>query len=63
MTALGFCVVAALSSHTSGRPFTRSCRIGKSRRMKCASNGTRRHSNVRYDVGAKLQGLDAKRLR
>ena len=39
MTALGFCVVAALSSHTSGRPFTCSCRMGKSRRMNCGSNG------------------------
>ena len=29
MTACGFCVVAALSSQTSGRPWTRSCRIGK----------------------------------
>src|SRR6266853_3958924 len=39
MTALGFCVVAALSSHTSGRPFTCSCRMGKSRRMNCGLNG------------------------
>src|SRR5579862_1551479 len=31
MTEFGFCVVAALSSHTMGRPLTRSCRIGKSR--------------------------------
>ena len=29
MTACGFCVVAALSSQTSGRPWTRSRRIGK----------------------------------
>ena len=31
MTACGFCVVAALSSQTSGLPWTRSRRIGKSR--------------------------------
>ena len=37
MTARGFCVVAALSSQTSGRPCTRSARIGKSRRMACTS--------------------------
>ena len=39
MTAFGFCVVAALSSQTSGRPFTCSTRIGKSRRMALTSNG------------------------
>src|ERR1035438_901645 len=39
MTAFGFCVVAALSSHTRGRPLTCSWRIGKSRRMNCGSNG------------------------
>src|ERR1700723_2221001 len=39
MTALGFCVVAALSSQTSGRPCTRVSRIGKSRRMSLASSG------------------------
>ncbi len=33
MTACGFCVVAALSSQTSRRPWTRSSRIGKSRLM------------------------------
>ncbi len=33
MTACGFCVVAALSSQISGRPLTRSRRIGKSRRI------------------------------
>ncbi len=38
MTACGFCVVAALSSQTSGRPLTRSRRIGKSRRTASASN-------------------------
>ena len=30
MTACGFCVVAALSRYTSGLPWTRRCRIGKS---------------------------------
>ena len=39
MTAFGFCVVAALSSQISGRPCTRSSRIGKSRRMSLASSG------------------------
>ncbi len=39
MTDCGLCVVAALSNHTSGRPFTRSCRIGKSRRTAFTSNG------------------------
>jgi hypothetical protein len=38
MTACGFCVVAALSNHTSGRPLTRSRRIGKSRRTALTSN-------------------------
>ena len=33
MTARGFCVVAALSSQTSRRPWTRSSRMGKSRLM------------------------------
>ncbi len=37
MTAYGFCVVAALSSQTSSRPFTRSRRIGKSRLTACGS--------------------------
>src|SRR6267142_2972456 len=37
MTASGFWVVAALSSQTSGRPFTCSRRIGKSRLMTCGS--------------------------
>src|SRR5208282_462689 len=39
MTAFGFCVVAALSSQISGRPCTRSSRIGKSRRTRLASSG------------------------
>lgn len=39
MTDCGFCVVAALSSQTSGRPWTSSCRIGKSRRMALTSKG------------------------
>ena len=39
MTARGFCVVAALSSQTNGRPLTRSSRIGKSRRTRSTSNG------------------------
>ena len=34
MTACGFCVVAALSSQTSGRPLTRSCKD-----RKVAANG------------------------
>src|SRR6187399_2665029 len=38
MTERGFCVVAPLSSHTSGRPLTRSARIGKSRFTACGSN-------------------------
>ena len=33
MTLCGFCVVAALSSQMMGLPWTRSCKIGKSRRM------------------------------
>ncbi len=41
MTTCGFCVVAALSNHTSGRPLTRSRRIGKSRRTALTSNGGR----------------------
>src|SRR5580698_5816461 len=39
MTAFGFWVVAALSSQISGRPCTRSSRIGKSRRRSLASSG------------------------
>src|ERR1700722_3281254 len=38
MTTCGFCVVAALSSQTSGRPFTRSRKIGKSFLMVFGSN-------------------------
>ena len=37
ITACGFCVVAALSNHTSCLPLTRSDRIGKSRRTACRS--------------------------
>src|SRR5580698_2072394 len=39
MTLCGFCVVAALSSQTNGRPLTRSRRIGKSRLNASASKG------------------------
>src|SRR5580698_841980 len=39
MTAFGFCVVAALSSQISGRPFTSSCRMGKSLRINRGSSG------------------------
>src|SRR5579883_2337011 len=40
MTTWGFCVVAALSSQTSGRPWTRSRKIGKSFLMVAPSNGS-----------------------
>jgi hypothetical protein len=39
MTAFGFWVVAALSSQISGRPLTRSCRMGKSWRINRGSSG------------------------
>ena len=39
MTAFGFCVVAALSSQINCRPWTRSCRIGKSWRINRGSSG------------------------
>jgi len=39
MTSCGFCVVAALSSHASGLPWTCWCNAGKSRRMAATSNG------------------------
>ena len=39
MTAFGFWVVAALSSQTSGLPWTRSERMGKSRRTARGSKG------------------------
>src|SRR5208337_2796351 len=39
MTAFGFWVVAALSSQISGRPLTRSWRMGKSWRIKRGSSG------------------------
>lgn len=39
MTAFGFCVVAALSSQINWRPWTRSCRMGKSCRIKRGSSG------------------------
>src|ERR1035438_2559964 len=40
MTLWGFWVVAALSSQTSGRPFTISRRIGKSRRTASTSKSS-----------------------
>ncbi len=48
MTAFGFCVVAALSSHTSGRPFTCSAED-----REVATDG--------IDVERRMRGLKARR--
>ncbi len=60
MTLCGFCVVAALSSQMRGLPLTRSWRIGKSRRMEAASNGSavpRFSDESSLRAGADVEGI------
>ena len=56
MTACGFCVVAALSSQTSGRPCTRSRRIGKSRLTAFGVEGAVVRSSCGDDLGVEVVG-------
>ncbi len=61
MTARGFWVVPALSSHTSGRPLTSSLRIGKSRLIAETSKRRMRVGRDQPAVSAPAQSRNSAR--